>query len=66
MSKKKAKQAPAPQSGGGTAPLSMTGSMKRYAKDFFMGDRPAVVKIVVIIVVFMALVAALYAIMGKV
>ena len=66
MTKKKAKQAPAPQSGGGTAPLSMTGSMKRYVKGFFLGDKPVAIKIVVVIVVFMALVAALYAFMGKV
>ena len=71
MSKKKDKNKSS-QSGGGTppetgiTPPTMLGSMKRYAKDFVMGDKPMVVKIFVAIVLLMALVAAISAIMGKV
>lgn len=67
MTKKKA-NIKAPQSGGdtGITPPTMLGSMRRYAKDFVMGDKPMVVKVFVAIILLMALVAAISAIMGKV
>lgn len=66
MPKKKAASKASPQSDGGITPPSKLGSMKRFAKDFVMGDKPMVVKVFVAIVLLMALVAAISAIMGKV